>query len=102
MTNPQMPPRPTFDPAAILRQKLQEQPLVKKYANTVTAAIGLVVGAIWLLLQLGLDLPETVTNLGFALVGLGTVIGVSLTPNGVTEKQVQEIEEYVGRHRTGA
>jgi len=96
MTNP----RPTFDPAEILRKKLQEQPIYKKYANTVTAAMGAIVGAIWLLLQLGLDLPEQVTTLGLGIVGLGTVLGVALTPNGVTEKQVQEIEDYVGKHRT--
>ena len=33
------------------------------------------------------------------LVSLGTVVGVKLTPNGVTEKQVAEIEDYVGQHR---
>lgn len=96
MTQPNM---PSFDPAAILREKLQEQTWFQRYANTVTAALGLIVGAAWFILQLGLDLPEQVTNVVLGLIALGTVVGVRLTPNGVTEKQVQEIEEYVGRHR---
>lgn len=34
------------------------------------------------------------------LVSALTMVGVKFTPNGVTEKQVDEIEEYVGRHRS--
>jgi len=95
MTAPQNP----FDPAEILRRKLQEQAWYKRYANTVTTGIGTLTGLAWLLLQTGLDVPPTVTNGVLGVIAFGTLIGVWQTPNGVTERQIKEIEEYAGRHR---
>ncbi len=83
----------------VLRAKMGEQPLVKKYANTATAAVGLVVGLVVTVLSAGVDLPENVTTSLLVLVSLATVIGVKFTPNGVTDKQIDELEKYVGRHR---
>ncbi|PZT99498.1 MAG: hypothetical protein DI630_16915 [Gordonia sp. (in: high G+C Gram-positive bacteria)] len=90
---------PGFDITQILRDKLAEQPLYKKYSNTLTTVGGLTVGVIWLLVSSGIDVPDSVTQGGLVLTSLLTVIGVRLTPNGVTEKQIAEIEAYVGRHR---
>lgn len=86
----------------ILRDKLAEQPLVKRYSNTVTSLIGLAINVIWVLVGLGVELPLPVlVGVGVAIQGLATV-GVKFTPNGVTEKQVAEIESYVDqRHLEG-
>lgn len=84
----------------LLRAKLAEQPLFKRYANTVTSAVGLLVALVWTLVSVGVDLPAEVTTGVLILVSAFTTVGIKLTPNGVTEKQVEEIEEYVGRHRT--
>ncbi|MBM4482232.1 hypothetical protein GS443_11650 [Rhodococcus hoagii] len=78
----------------VLRAKLAEQPIVKRYANTVTTAIGVLVGALWLAIDAGVELPPQVSTVGLAIIGLGTLVGVKFTPNGVTEKQIAEIEEY--------
>ena len=84
---------------SILREKLAEQPLVKKYANTVTTAVGALVAVVWTLVSLGVELPAQVGQGVLVLIAILTTVGVKLTPNGVTEKQVAEIEDYVGKHR---
>ena len=87
------------DITAILRAKLAEQPLYKKYANTVTSLIATAVNVLWVLISLGVDLPsETLIGVAVAIQALG-VVGVKFTPNGVTEKQIDDIEEFAGRHR---
>jgi hypothetical protein len=84
---------------SILRDKLAEQPLIKKYANTVTTAVGALVAVVWTLVSLGVELPAQVGQGVLVLIAILTTVGVKLTPNGVTEKQVEEIEDYVGKHR---
>jgi hypothetical protein len=83
----------------ILRDKLAEQPLIKRYANTVTTAVGALVAVVWTLVSLGVELPAQVGQGVLVLIAILTTVGVKLTPNGVTEKQVAEIEDYVGTHR---
>lgn len=83
----------------VLRARMAEQPLVKKYANTVTTAAGLVVALLWAVISAGVSLPDQVVVGGLLLASLGTVVGVKFTPNGVTERQIDELEQYVGRHR---
>lgn len=83
----------------ILRDKLAEQPLIKKYANTVTTAVGALVAVVWTLVSLGVEMPAQVGQGVLVLIAILTTVGVKLTPNGVTEKQVEEIEDYVGKHR---
>lgn len=84
----------------ILRDKVAEQPVYKRYANTVTTAIGAVVAIVWTLISLGVDLPAQVGQGVLVIIAVFTTVGVKLTPNGVTEKQVEEIEDYVGKHRS--
>ncbi len=85
--------------AVFLRQQLADQPLVKRYANTVTTLVTLGINVLWILISLGVDVPgDVVTGVAVAIQALG-VVGVRLTPNGVTEKQVRELESYAGRHR---
>ncbi|MGW2095787.1 hypothetical protein [Promicromonospora sukumoe] len=91
-----MNPNPILD---VLRAKMAEQPLVKKYANTVTTAAGLVVALLWAVVSAGVNVPEGVTTGVLVLISLATVVGVKFTPNGVTERQIDELEQYVGRHR---
>lgn len=83
----------------ILRDQMAEQPLFKRYANTVTSAVGLLVAVVWTLISVGVDMPPGVMAGVLVLVSVFTTVGVKLTPNGVTERQVEEIQDYVGRHR---
>ena len=83
----------------LLREKLEQQPLVKKYANTVTTAVGALIAVVWTLVSAGIEVPEQLSQGVLVLISLLTVVGVKLTPNGVTEKQVEELTDYVGKHR---
>lgn len=91
-----MNPNPILE---VLRAKMAEQPLVKKYANTVTTAVGLAIALLWAVISAGVDVPEGITSSVLVLISLLTVVGVKFTPNGVTDKQIDELEQYVGRHR---
>ncbi|QXW04000.1 hypothetical protein [Rhodococcus globerulus] len=84
----------------ILLDKVADQPLVKRYANTATTAVGALVSIVWTLISLGVQLPAQVGQGVLVIIAVFTVVGVKLTPNGVTEKQVEEIEDYVGQHRS--
>lgn len=83
----------------LLREKLEQQPLVKKYANTVTTAVGALIAVVWTLVSAGIEVPDQLSQGVLVLISLLTVVGVKLTPNGVTEKQVEELTDYVGKHR---
>ncbi|RDI13440.1 hypothetical protein DEU38_13415 [Rhodococcus sp. AG1013] len=84
----------------ILRAKLADQPIIKRYANTATAAVGLVVALLWAVVSAGVDVPANITTGVLVLVSFGTVVGIKFTPNGVTERQVDELERYV-KNREG-
>jgi hypothetical protein len=93
-------PNPNLDILGnILRDKVAEQPIYKRYSNTVATAVGALVAVVWTLISLGVELPAQVGQGVLVLIAVFTVVGVKLTPNGVTEKQVEEIEDYVGQHR---
>jgi len=83
----------------VLRAKMAEQPLVRKYANTATTAVGLVVALLWTVISAGVDAPANVTTAVLLLVSFGTVVGVKFTPNGVTDKQIAELEQYAHERR---
>ncbi|MCF8610077.1 hypothetical protein L5G28_07860 [Gordonia sp. HY285] len=90
---------PEQDLAGFLRDKLAAQPWYKTYANTVTTVVTLGVNVLWVLVSLGVDIDPTVIGaVAAAIQGLGAV-GVKLTPNGVTRRQIDDLEGYVGRHR---
>lgn len=83
----------------VLRAKLDAQPWYRTYANTVTTLVTLAVNALWLLVSLGVDVdPTVIGGVASAIQALG-VVGVKLTPNGVTRRQIDDLEAYVGRHR---
>ncbi|ASN72802.1 putative holin [uncultured Caudovirales phage] len=90
-----MNPNPILD---VLRAKMAEQPLVKKYANTVATAVAAVVAVLWTVISVGVNLPDQVVVGGLLLASLGTVVGVKFTPNGVTDKQIDELEAYTRRN----
>ncbi len=91
---------PQGDPLAPVRALYENQPWFKKVSNTVTGATGAVVQVAWLAVTLGVDIPDDVEKWGFVAIALLTVLGIRKTPNGITERQLHEIEEaYVGRHR---
>ncbi|WVX87806.1 membrane protein [Gordonia phage BillDoor] len=85
--------------ADVLQQKLEEQPWYRTVANTVVTLVTLGVNIVWVLIGLGVDVPtEVLIGVAGAIQALG-VIGVKFTPNGVTQRQIREIEQYVGKHR---
>ena len=87
------------DLAQVLRDRFAAQPWYRKSANTVTGIVTLGVNALWVLTSLGVDVdPTIIAGVAAAIQVLG-VVGIRLTPNGVTERQIREIEEYTGRHR---
>ncbi len=90
---------PGFDLTQVLRGKLAEQSVYKKYSNTVTSLVATAVNVVWVLISFGVDVPtEATVGIAVAIQALG-VVGVKFTPNGVTEKQIKEIEAYAGKHR---
>lgn len=83
----------------ILRDKLAEQPWYRTYANTATTLVTLGVNLVWILTSLGVDIdPTIIGGVAAAIQALG-VVGVKLTPNGVTQRQIDDLDAYVGRHR---
>lgn len=92
MTNPGIPPRDKLDlgdavtnaVAGWVQRELNEQPWYRRKANTITTLGGAVATTVAYLLTSGLELP------GWAQVALPglllvlTVLGVNVTPNGVT------------------
>lgn len=88
------------DPLRALRELAARQPWFKKYSNTVTGSVGAVANIAWVLLSLGIDVPQRVAYPVFGLLSVLTALGLFKTPNGLPEKQVAELEEaYTGRHR---
>ncbi|RVW06518.1 hypothetical protein [Rhodococcus spongiicola] len=83
--------------AGILRAKLADQPLVRRYANTATAAVMAIVAVLWTVLSVGVDVPSGVTTAVLVLISVATVVGVKFTPNGVTARQIDEIEKFAER-----
>jgi hypothetical protein len=91
---------PTQDPLAPVRKLYEDQPWFKKISNTVTGATGAAVQLAWLATTLGVDLPDEIEKWGFVVIALLTTLGLRKTPNGITERQLHEIEQaYIGRHR---
>ena len=90
---------PSNDLAAVLRDKLSQQPWYRTYANTAVTLVTLGVNVLWVIISLGVDVdPNIIGAVAAAIQALG-VVGVKLTPNGVTERQIHDIEAYVGKHR---
>ena len=90
---------PQTDLAEILRHKLEQQPWYRTYANTATTLVTLGVNLLWVLVSLGVDIDPTVIGAIAAGIQALGVVGVKLTPNGVTQRQIDDLEQYVGRHR---
>jgi len=87
--------------ADLLRSQLEQQPWYRKYANTVTAALTAVVGLIWTAVSAGVEVPPELIAGGLVLLQFAGVVGIKATRNGVTQRQIDELEGYVGRHRDG-
>ena len=86
-----------FDLVQVLRDRLADQPWYQRSANTVTAIITLGVNVLWVLTSLGVDVdPTVVAGVAAAIQVLG-VVGIRLTPNGVTQRQIRDVEAFVGR-----
>lgn len=94
---------PQGDPLAPIRELYANQTWFKRFSNTVTGATGTLVQVAWLATTLGFDLPDEAEKWGFVIIALLTTLGIRKTPNGITEQQLDQMEEaYTGRHRKGA
>ncbi|MFC9786423.1 hypothetical protein [Rhodococcus sp. NPDC127528] len=82
-----------------LRTELDRQPWWRRVANTVTAAVGAIVSVAWMALSVGLDLPDAVMQWVPVGIAVLTVFGIKLTPNGVTQRQIEDLTAG-GRHRS--
>lgn len=87
--------------ADLLRYQLEQQPWYRKYANTVTAALTAMVGLVWTAISAGVEVPPELIAGGLVLLQFAGVVGIKATRNGVTQRQIDELEGYVGRHRDG-
>ncbi|QAU06376.1 hypothetical protein SEA_WHOSEMANZ_50 [Gordonia phage WhoseManz] len=101
MTNPNIPnlppPVPTEAVVEELRAQLEAQPWYRRFANTVTAAAGLLSLLIWTLIANGVEIPgEVGTAIGSAL-GLLTLLGLLKTPNGITPRGVERVEDAASK-----
>lgn len=85
--------------ADLLRTQLDRQPWYRRVANTVTTAVAALVGVVFTAVAAGLELPADLVVGVLVLVQLAAVVGVKLTPNGITARQIDSLEEYAGRHR---
>lgn len=84
---------------AELRQTLESQPWYRRFANTVTSAVGALFLILWFIASMGWDIPSNVTRGVGSAIAVFTVLGVLKTKNGLTPRGVQDIQEYIGKHR---
>ncbi|WNN95751.1 holin [Gordonia phage Fribs8] len=82
-----------------LRERLESQPWYRRFANTVTSGVGAVFLILWLLTANGVDIPSQVTTGVGSAIAVLTVLGVLKTKNGLTPRGVEDIREYIGKHR---
>lgn len=87
------------DFVAELRERLESQPWYRRFANTVTSGVGAVFLILWLLTANGVDIPGQVTTGVGSAIAVLTVLGVLKTKNGLTPRGVEDIQEYIGKHR---
>lgn len=93
MTLPSIPPVPATEVVDQLRADLQAQPWFKRFSNTVSSAVGVLALVIWVAVTNGVQIdPAIQTGVG-ALLAVLTVLGVLKTPNGVTLRGVEKVED---------
>ncbi|AKJ72381.1 holin [Gordonia phage GTE8] len=93
MTLPNIPPVPATEVVDELREQLQRQPWYARFANTVTTAVGALALIVWLLTSNGVGIdPAIVTAVG-SVLGVLTTLGVLKTPNGITPRGVEKVED---------
>lgn len=86
----------------LIAHKLDKQPAAKKFANTVTTAIGTAITILSQIMLAPLELPDWVMWVALALTTLGTLLGVSNTKNGFSDSQITKLRqwqaEYLDKH----
>lgn len=102
MTLPNIPDVPSSVLIDELRASLQRQPWYKRFANTVSSAVGVLSLVVWVAIANGVEIdPAVQTGVGAVLAVL-TVLGVLRTPNGVTPRGVATVQVAAvtaARHR---
>lgn len=82
----------------VIREKMEGSPKTRKFANTVTVAIGVAVTAAGQALALPLDLPQWAMWIILAVTLIGTLFGVSVTQNGWSPSQIKKLEQWMAEY----
>lgn len=91
---------PQSDLVEILQEKKDEQPWYKTYVNSAISSVSLVANVLWALISAGMDVDPLIIIGVLAVIQFAGVMGIKLSTNGVTPKQIKELEDYVGKHRS--
>ncbi|QCQ91721.1 hypothetical protein [Rhodococcus sp. SGAir0479] len=83
----------------LLRPVLESQPWYRKFSNTATSLMGLVVSIVWTIIASGMGLPNQIVVGVLVAIAALTTVGVKNTPNGITERQITEIERYAAERK---
>ncbi|WGH20833.1 holin [Gordonia phage Commandaria] len=93
MTLSNIPPVPAGELIEVLRNQIAQQPWYARFSNTVTSGVGLVLLIVWVAVSNAIEIPGTIeTGIGSIISAL-TLLGVLRTPNGVTPRGVEKVEE---------
>lgn len=91
----------TTPPNTALAEYVQSTPIYKRYAKAIAAFVAGLANLAWLLTVLPASLVPTNVAIAVALAVqfIVGIIGVVAVPNSPTAKQLQQVEDYVGKHR---
>jgi hypothetical protein len=97
--NPEMTGGPDpIDGLKPVRDIVQSQPWYKEVAKSISAAVGPLIGIVWLATTAGFEIPDGVVKGGFIIIGVLTAVGVYQVPSGITQSQYDDIKKAYGRH----
>ena len=86
----------------LINETLQEQDKTKRFANTITTALGSLVSIAAMVLTLPIQIPDWGYIIIVAITTLGTTFGVSVTKNGFSPSQIEKLKkwqaEYIDAH----
>lgn len=81
----------------VVQKAVSQQRWYRKYANTISTAVGLSSTVAMTVLSMGLDLPQGVSVALVVVGSLATILGVSQTKNGVQPHTAVQLQEAARR-----
>lgn len=88
-------PEPDPELIAALREHMEAQPWYRRFANTVSTAVGAITMVIWFLVSTGVDIPDQLTASVGAAIAIFTTLGVLKTPNGITPRGINQVKSVM-------